>query len=94
VKAFGGCGQEYSDAPHPVRLLRADLAAPTYQVGPRGIVIEDKESLRKRLGRSPGKGDAAVMCMDAGSAARRRLLGGKHPEVNIGYAKLKERYRK
>ena len=43
--------------------LRADLAAPTYSVGPRGIVIESKDELRRRLGRSPGKGDAVVMCL-------------------------------
>lgn len=52
--------------------LRSDLAAPTYSVGARGIVIEDKERLRQRLGRSPGKGDACVMCHLAGGTAIRR----------------------
>jgi hypothetical protein len=55
--------------------LKADLAAPTYQVGARGLQIEDKDSLRKRLGRSPGKGDAVVMAMEAGNVAQRRLRG-------------------
>src|SRR5262249_59921190 len=40
--------------------LRADLAAPTYQVVPPGIAIEDKESLRKRPARAPGQGRAAL----------------------------------
>jgi hypothetical protein len=74
--------------------LRADLAAPTYEVRANGILIESKDELRKRLGRSPGKGDAAVMCLSEGNAAVRKLLrrdGGRHPKVNIGYAKLKKR---
>ena len=45
--------------------LRADLAAPRYEVGPRGLLIESKDALRARLGRSPGKGDAVVMCLSA-----------------------------
>jgi hypothetical protein len=32
-------------------------------VAARGILIESKDDLRKRLGRSPGKGDAVVMCL-------------------------------
>jgi hypothetical protein len=75
--------------------LRADLSAPTYEVRANGILIESKDELRKRLGRSPGKGDAAVMCLSEGNAAVRKLLrrdGGRHPKVNIGYAKLKKRY--
>jgi hypothetical protein len=72
--------------------LRADLAAPTYSVGPRGIVIELKDELRKRLGRSPGKGDAVVMCLSEGNAAQRKLLRGHRVEqatANMGYALLK-----
>jgi len=38
--------------------LRADLTAPTYTVELNGIKIESKEAIKKRLGRSPGKGDA------------------------------------
>jgi Terminase large subunit, T4likevirus-type, N-terminal len=75
--------------------LRADLAAPTYEVRANGILIESKDHLRERLGRSPGKGDAVVMCLSEGNAAVRKLLrrdGSRHPKVNIGYAKLKKRY--
>jgi hypothetical protein len=47
--------------------LRADLCAPTWKLGARGILLESKDgssgfgNLRQRLGRSPGKGDAVVM---------------------------------
>jgi hypothetical protein len=34
--------------------LRADLAAPTYEATARGILIEEKDKIRKRIGRSPG----------------------------------------
>jgi hypothetical protein len=75
--------------------LRADLAAPTYTVGTRGIVIESKDDLRKRLGRSPGKGDACVMCLSEGNAAQRKMLrhtnGPEQQTANMGYAKLKGR---
>lgn len=75
--------------------LRADLAAPTYEVGPRGLLIESKDRLRERLGRSPGKGDAVVMCLSEGNAAVRRQLrgeGGALPTTaNLGYARLKRR---
>lgn len=72
--------------------LRADLAAPTYSVSARGILIESKEDIRKRLGRSPGKGDAVVMCLSEGNAAARRQLRGSAPlqtVSNMGYAHLK-----
>ena len=54
--------------------LRADLAAPVYQVKTNGILIESKDDLRKRLGRSPGKGDAVVMCLSEGNRAVRSAL--------------------
>jgi len=74
--------------------LRADLAAPIYSVGARGLVIESKDELRRRLGRSPGKGDAVVMCLSEGNAAQRKLLRGAQVEqstANMGYSKLKKR---
>jgi hypothetical protein len=59
--------------------LRADLAAPTWRLTARGIQVESKRSVGpdgkvnggivKRLGRSPGKGDAAVMCLSEGARA-------------------------
>jgi len=44
------------------RELLADLCAPIFRITPRGIQIESKEELKKRLGRSPDAGDAVVMC--------------------------------
>lgn len=45
----------------PDERLKADLCAPRYTFGARGIQIEDKEQLKKRLGRSPDRGDAVVL---------------------------------
>jgi len=42
--------------------LKSDLCAPTYKVVPGAkIQIEDKQELKKRIGRSPDWGDAVVM---------------------------------
>src|SRR5437588_12720638 len=49
--------------------LRADLCTPTWKLTARGILLESKDDIRKRLGRSPGKGDAAVMAWSEGNAA-------------------------
>lgn len=40
--------------------LIADLITPTWSIRNGNIVIESKEDIKKRLGRSPNKGDAAV----------------------------------
>jgi len=39
----------------------ADLVTPTWYMSIRGIQVESKKDLRKRLKRSPGKGDALVL---------------------------------
>lgn len=71
--------------------LCADLTAPTYEVSARGLLIESKETLRDRLRRSPGKGDAAVMAWSEGQAAVRRSLSThSRPEVKMGYASMKK----
>lgn len=46
--------------------LMADLAAPTFEVTPRGIKVEPKEDVCARLGRSTDRGDAVVMAWAAG----------------------------
>lgn len=46
--------------------LMSDLTAPTFEVRGEFIVVETKEDLCSRLGRSPDKGDAVVMCWMAG----------------------------
>jgi hypothetical protein len=47
--------------------LVADLTAPTYDTNTGKIKVERKEDLKKRLGRSPDKGDAVVMAWYDGS---------------------------
>lgn len=46
--------------------LVADLVAPRFEVTPRGIKVEAKEDIKERIGRSPDKGDAFVMCWSEG----------------------------
>ena len=46
--------------------LLADLTAPRFEIGPRGIKVEAKESVVDRLGRSPDRGDAVVMAWSEG----------------------------
>jgi hypothetical protein len=57
--------------------LLADLCAPRYAVVARGIQIESKEEIRKRLGRSPDCGDAVVLafCLPPQQARWRRAKG-------------------
>lgn len=49
--------------------LRADLTAPRWEMTTRGIKVEDKADVKKRIGRSPDRGDAAVMCIADGEKA-------------------------
>lgn len=75
--------------------LRADLTAPTWTLRTNGILIEAKEDIRKRLGRSPGRGDAVVMALSEGHLAAQRAAnrrsyadgspGGRMPKVVMGY---------
>lgn len=74
--------------------LRADLASYRYVVGARGIQVEPKDKTRERIGRSPNKGDAVVMCLSEGNkAAQRRMNGmnGHKPKVILGYQNAKRR---
>lgn len=41
--------------------LLADLCAPTFRVTTAGIILEEKEDIKARIGRSPDKGDALVI---------------------------------
>lgn len=79
--------------------LLADLTAPTFEVRTGGILIESKEDIRKRLGRSTNKGDAAVMALAPGNQAVKRQINerrrGERPRfANVGYASTKERARR
>ena len=43
------------------RLLKVDLCAPQYKILKNGIQIESKDDIKKRIGRSPDKGDAVLL---------------------------------
>jgi hypothetical protein len=53
--------------------LKADLCSYRWELRTGGILLEDKEEQKKRLGRSPDKGDAAVMCLAEGNRAVERI---------------------
>jgi hypothetical protein len=77
--------------------LKADLASARWKLTLQGIQIEDKGEIKKRIGRSPDKGDAVVMAMAEGQAAQRRALydqmhGGRTPQVVVAYSKVKRRH--
>ncbi len=47
----------------PDRGLLADLVAPRWKLTARGIQVESKEDIMRRIGRSPDRGDAAVYAL-------------------------------
>lgn len=54
--------------------LKADLAAYRWELTRQGIKIGDKDEIKELLNRSPGKGDAAIMCLSEGDRAMERIL--------------------
>lgn len=77
--------------------LRADLAAPSWHMSARGIVLESKDDIRERLGRSPGKGDAVVMAFSEGNRAAMKRFGtsgGRQPKVNHGHDSARRHLRR
>lgn len=83
--------------------LRADLTAPTWKLTTRGIQVEPKViigadgkvtgGLRKRLGRSPGKGDVIAMAVSqlARAVMKQRSNNGIRPKVILGHQDQKRR---
>lgn len=72
--------------------LKADLCAPHWELTRSGIKLEAKADIKKRIGRSPGKGDAAAIALSLGDAAVKRARSRTaRPTVNRGYANLKRR---
>jgi hypothetical protein len=57
------------------RAIIADLCAPTFKVTPRGILVEPKVDIIKRLKRSPDKGDAIVMSWSGGNKLENMVKG-------------------
>jgi len=79
--------------------VKADLAAPRWKLTARGIQIEDKAEIRRRLGRSIDVGDAIVLAMNEGAkaAARQAAVFRRHDRpsrANVGHADIKEKFRR
>ena len=84
----------------PQASIKADLAAPRFKIvtDTRGIQVEEKKDIIKRLGRSPDEGDAIVMCLSEGAKAAAKQLresrrGARPERANVGHAAMKERFR-
>lgn len=80
----------------PDQELLADLTAPIFSLNKSGILIESKDDIRKRLGRSTDKADAVIMAWAYGESsvsARIRVHNnpGRMPKINLGHADLKRR---
>lgn len=80
----------------PGAQIKADLAAPRWKLTPRGIQIEEKAEIRKRLGRSIDDGDAVVLAMNEGAKAaakqtRAGRRGDRQERANVGYGDMKRR---
>lgn len=84
----------------PSAEIRADLATPRWELKAGGIQIESKDEIRKRLGRSPGKGDVIAMCLSEGQAVLTRELhratraATRPVKVVLGYEKSKRRHQR
>lgn len=78
-------------------VLLADLCAPRYEITPHGIKLESKEDVKKRLGRSPDRGDAVVMSYTEGtksanvSGGFQRLTKNHNPQVVMGHQAARRR---
>ncbi len=76
--------------------VRADLCAPRWKLTKNGVLLEDKQSIRTRIGRSPDRGDAVVMAYTEGvSEARAKRLFPRVYDTSAVVANraLKERLR-
>lgn len=73
--------------PNPIALpddaeLLADLAAPKWQLTTSGIKVESKDDIKKRLGRSPDRGDAVLYALVSTPKLRYAVDG--YADVTIG----------
>lgn len=78
----------------PDSVLLSDLTAVHYEVRKNVIHAEPKEDVAKRIGRSPDRGDAVVMCHTEGarmSTSHRQWSSGKAPQVVMGHSKIRRR---
>lgn len=86
----------------PGATIRADLAAPRWKLVGRGIQVESKGDIKKRIGRSPDEGDAVWMAYEPGNRAIRRAMhskgfnsygGQRQTRAAVGYTNMKRRRR-
>lgn len=82
-------------------MLVADLTAPRFTVAARGIQVESKVDVVKRLGRSPDRGDAVVMCWAYGRTVATLARNwaaenayGRNPKVITGRERQHELLRR
>jgi hypothetical protein len=73
--------------------LRADLTAPRFEITARGVVIESKDDIKKRIGRSPDKGDAVVMAWSEGQTALQRGISARSMAGHQSFAITTKRRR-
>jgi hypothetical protein len=71
--------------------LAADLAAPRWWLGKSGIQVELKEDIKKRLGRSPDRGEAALLALI--STPKREMIVGPLQGLPSGSPKSYEERR-
>jgi len=66
--------------------LLADLTTPTWKMTTSGIQIQDKDEIKRKLGRSPDAGDAVVMALWVGNY--------QPPEIRVGESEYMEEWRR
>lgn len=75
--------------------MKADLCAPRWRLTRQGIQIESKDEIKKRIGRSPGKGDTVTMLFSEGDRIAKRLKGARsgarQTTANMGHQAVRRR---
>lgn len=69
----------------PDQALKADLTAPCWRLTPGGILVEAKEDIRKRLGRSTDRADAIIQAWMHGDARAAVRSRSRQTQANVGY---------
>lgn len=93
-----GAGRPSTLALPPDPRLTSDLTAPRFDLRGGNYVVESKDEIKKRLGRSTDDGDAVVMCAYTGddrAAQRARGRNGSRSQErqNRGYTAIKRKLR-
>ena len=75
---------EHKIALPPDPELRSELAAPKWKMTSGSLVqLEEKADIKKRLGRSPDKGDAVVMSWFSGNNRRRKSMQQRRSTASL-----------